>query len=266
MIPEITRIGSIAIRTYTLLLDVGILTGLALLAWAGWRAERRPNAWLDAGLGALVGGIIAGRLVHVAVHWAYFSEHLVDALRIWQGGISWHGAVIGGLTALWLASRWRRVDVLSALGALVYALPIGAALVYNGCLASGCAYGQEVASLAGYPPIVVAELPDLFGIVVPRYASQLYGAAWSLLLIAASWPLTKWIRQPGPRFFIMLALIAAGAFGVGFWRGDVVPAVGPLRLDQALDLLIIALSIAGIIVTARMRPAPDAESPATAPA
>lgn len=266
MIPEIARIGPIAIHTYTLLLDAGILAGLALLAWAGWRDERRPNAWLDAGLGALVGGIAAGRLVHVAVHWNYFFEHLADAARIWQGGIDWHGAVIGGLAGLWLASRWRRVDVLAALGALAYGLPVGAALVYNGCLASGCAHGQEVASLAGYPPVVVAELPDLFGIVVPRYASQLYGAAWSLLLIAASWPLAKAVRRPGPRFFITLALVTAGAFGVGFTRGDAVPAVGPLRLDQALDLLIIALSVAGAALTGRMEPTPGPESPSTTPA
>src|SRR5687767_16040751 len=109
MLPELGHIGPILLRTYTVLLDLVILAGLALLAWYGHRREARSAAWFDAGLGALIGGLLIGRIVHVMIYWAYFAEHLDQTYQLWRGGIDWHGAVIGGLIGLALVSRWHGV-------------------------------------------------------------------------------------------------------------------------------------------------------------
>ena len=251
MYPEVGQIGPVVIRTYTLLLDLAILLGLGMLAWQGGRTDKQATRWLDAGLFALAGGIVGGRLEHIVIHWDYFLEHPAEILQIWNGGIGWHGAVIFGLVSLAIARRVTRVGFAPLAGVLSLALPLGAALTYTGCLMNRCANGREVESLVGYPPLLVAELPDMYGMVTPRLASQLYGIIFCLCLLAVSIALARRVKRPGLRFWPILALLGLGAFGIGFTRGDSNPMLGPLRLDQILDLVMVVIGVAGTIKAAR---------------
>ncbi len=251
MLPDF-RIGQIIIRSYALMLDVAIVVGLLLLGVFGaLDDEKRPDAWVDAGLGALVGGIVGGRLGHVGIYWRYFAEHPESIVKVWQGGLDWHGAVLGGLLALLLVCRIRQVGFRQISDALAFVLPMGAALAYTGCLMVSCGHGREVASLAATHPPIALELPDLYGVVAPRLASQLYGVVFSLLLIVVAGLLAWRIAHPGVRFWLVLALLALGTFGIGFTRGDSVPMVGALRLDQVLDLLTAAGALATAALAAR---------------
>jgi phosphatidylglycerol:prolipoprotein diacylglycerol transferase len=245
------QIGPFTIFTYTVLLDAAILIGLAALAWRGWRAEGRPAAWLDAGLFALAGGIVAGRLAHVAICWEYFASNAAEIVQVWRGGIDWHGAVLGGLAGLALGCRLRRVSWQQAADVLALALPAGAVLANIGCLMAGCAPGREVATLADFPPLIAAELPDLYGITAPRLNSQLFGIAASALTLGAAWGLARVVRRSGVRLWIVLALLGLAAFAIGYTRGDAVPLVGSLRLDQALDLVVAAVGALGTLAAAR---------------
>ncbi len=251
MAPELGRIGPIVIRTYTLFLDIAILAGLGLLAWTGWRRHQRPAAWIDAGLGALAGGVILGRLGHVALHWVYFNNHRAEIFELWRGGLDWHGAVLGGLIGFVLVAFWRKVPIFAALDVIAIGLPLGAALTYTGCLMVSCGHGREVEALSSYPWLLAAELPDLFGVIAPRLASQTYGIAWSLFLVGLSLLLSRNLKKSGMSFFIVLGLLAMGAFAIGFTRGDLVPMIGPLRLDQVLDLTMIVPAAAGVLFSAR---------------
>lgn len=270
MMPELGQVGPFVLRSYTILLDVTILLGLGSLAWRGHQTDGRPAAWVDAGLVALAGGIIGGRLSHVAIHWAYFSEHVADIIRVWQGGLDWHGAVVAGLVGLYLGCRLRRIDWRHATDSLSTILPAGAALVYTACLASRCAYGREVPSLAGYPLLVVAELPDLYGIVLPRLSSQLLGIGLSVALVLVAWLLMPLIRHPGVRLWIMLTLVGLASFGVGFTLGEPEPLIGSLRLGQVLDLLVSTIGAVGAACSAWFCPLPPkptrSDRPAAAPA
>lgn len=261
MLPEYGRFGPLTFRTYTVLLDAAILLGLAVLAWHG-RRQGRLAAWLDAGLVALAGGLIGGRLAHVALNRAYFLEHPGEILEVWRGGLDWHGAVIVGLAALFAAARWRGVSWQKLTGALAPVLPAGALLAYAGCLPAGCSAGREVATLADYPPLIAAELPDVYGLVAPRLNSQLLGIALSAVLLGLAWALGRWAR-PGVRLWPVLAVLALGVFGIGFTLdGSSAPLVGGLRLDQLLDLCVAAFAAAFSLAAMWMRPALE---PSTAP-
>ncbi len=265
MLPEIGHIGPFVIRTYTLLLDLAILIGLAVLAWEGWRLDDEPAEWVDAGLSALVGGIVFGRLLHVAIHWPYFSEYTSEIVQLWRGGLDWHGAIIGGLATLAIFSALRGLHYRQITDTLSLILPLGTILVYTACLASGCGYGRELASLSDAPRFLLIEAPDLYGILAPRLASQLYGIALGLIMLGLSAILTLSLHRIGVRFWLILAVLGLGTFGIGFTLGDTMPMLGPLRLDQTLDLLMAALGLGGAWLAARPRPriytfrgAPDA--------
>lgn len=253
MQPTLGQIGPITLRTYTLLLDLALLVGLVSLAWRGWRVEDAPSRWLDAGLSAVLLGLVAGRAGHVAIHWAYFTHHRDEIAQFWLGGLDWHAAVAGGLLALGLYSLIRRLSFRLLTDVLAIPLALASVLVWGGCLAASCAYGAEVRTLADYPAPVVAELPDLYGLVAPRFTTQLYGMAAGVVLVLLAWLSSLLIRRAGVRLWIVLLLLAGAAFGVGYTRGDIVPMAYDLRLDQVLDLATAGLALLGFFVSTLAR-------------
>lgn len=258
MYPELLRIGPYSIGSYTLLLNIAILTGLGLITWRGQLETGRPLDWFDAGLAALVGGVIGGRAAHVAVHMSYFSGNLRESWQIWHGGLLWHGAIAGGLLALLIYARLLGQPARPFLDGLSWALPLAAFLIYSGCLLSSCGHGREIASLAELPAPLALELPDLYGLRAPRLASQVYGMVLSILLLAVSAGLGRLRLAQGVAFWLLLGLLGLGAFGIGFTRGDAVPMLGSLRLDQLLDLLVVVLGFSAAIWSAAPpRPQPE---------
>lgn len=250
MAPELGQIGPFVIRTYTLFLDAAILLGLGILVWQGHHRDRRAAAWLDAGIATVLGGLIIGRIGHVMIYWAYFTHHVAQAFEIWRGGIDWHAAILGGIVGLALMCQIRRMRFRAVTDVLAFVLPIGALLTYTGCWMVSCGHGREVTSLADYPSVVAAELPDIYGVVAPRLASQLYGVAWSIMLLLAAYLLARSIKRSGVRAWVVLALLGIGAFVIGYTRGDDIQQVGALRLDQVLDLAIAALGLLGAFLAA----------------
>lgn len=115
--PELIRIGSFAIRWYGVL----IIGGALLAAYAASReAERKgqdPEAVWDMLIWVLFCGIVGARLYHVfstpaggQLGWAYYREHPLDILKIWQGGLAIYGSLLGGLFAVATYCWRRRLD------------------------------------------------------------------------------------------------------------------------------------------------------------
>lgn len=231
--------------TFGFALALGIVLSVGI---GVYRSGYRASAVIDAGLGAFAGGVVGARIVHVLLNWAYFADHGDEALRLNAGGLDWHGAVVGGLIGLALIARWRRLSVRALLDALAPALPLLAFAGWLGCAAAVCGYGAEVDTLAHYPAFAVAESRDVFGIVAPRYNTQVFGLALALALLALSFVLLHYDGLKDRRFWILLALFSIGMFGIGFYRGDSVPTLLGLRADQSFDLALFGWSLQQIAV------------------
>jgi phosphatidylglycerol:prolipoprotein diacylglycerol transferase len=197
----------------------------------------------DVCLGAFAGGIVSARLFHVLLQWRYFADNLGEAFRLNAGGLDWHGAVLGGLIGLWLATRWRKLSLRATLDALTPALPLLALAGWIGCYAAACGYGAEVETLAHYSPLMVSEIPDIYGIAAPRYNTQLFGVALALviLVIVALLFWRQWLYYR--RFWFNLMLLSGGMFVIGFYRGDSTPYIVGLRADQWLDVFLMVMSV-----------------------
>jgi phosphatidylglycerol:prolipoprotein diacylglycerol transferase len=236
--PEIT-LGPVTLRIFSLSLTLALIASIGLAALRrGWRL----GDLADVCLGAFAGGIVSARLFHVLLQWRYFADNLGEAFRLNAGGLDWHGAVLGGLIGLWLATRWRKLSLRATLDALTPALPLLALAGWIGCYAAACGYGAEVDTLAHYSPLIVSEMPDIYGIAAPRYNTQLFGVALALviLVIVALLFWRQWLYYR--RFWLMLGLLSAGMFLIGFYRGDTVPMVAGIRADQGLDVFVLAVS------------------------
>jgi phosphatidylglycerol:prolipoprotein diacylglycerol transferase len=213
--------------------------------------EREPVRWLDAGLFAAAGALLGGRLAFGFGNWAYFQNHVGEMFRLWEGGYAWPGAAVGGLIGLILFSWLTREPITPILDELALPALALSALGWMGCAAAGCATGLDVPP--GALPFAV-NWPDLYGVVLPRWPSQIIG--FGLSLIAFSYLFTQQSRQwpRGFRFALALTLVAVVGLAVSFVRGDDMPLVSGWRLDVVANAVMTVLGLVGLVIAWALEP------------
>ncbi len=187
--PIIFSVGPLAVRWYGLMYVVGIFGGWYL---ARRRAALPGSTWKpldvdDMVFFASMGLIIGGRLGWVLFYGIEEVIHApLRALRIWEGGMSFHGGIIGGMTGVaWFArSRGRNIA-----DALDFAAPLPALGLFTGRIANfinGELWGKPT------------DVPWAFIVDgTPRHASQLYEAFLEgIVLFTIVWLYT---RKPRPQ-------------------------------------------------------------------
>jgi phosphatidylglycerol:prolipoprotein diacylglycerol transferase len=247
MHPTLFTIGKWAVPTYTVLLDLGLILGLLLTYFEGKRRFADGALALDLGLWTVIGGIIGGRIGYVLANWSVFSEDWVRAFRIWEGGLSFHGALLGGLLVMLTFALVRRKDEKPAsfwdlADVVTPGLALGIAFGWAACLMGGCAYGA-LGEGFGY-----AVLPDIYGVEASRFATQVFGLGFSVVLLIGIWLLRGHWPFIGASFLMYLLLYFTGQFFLESTRGDEAIFLGPWRLAQTLDLALALAAAAGLIL------------------
>jgi phosphatidylglycerol:prolipoprotein diacylglycerol transferase len=221
--------GEYPVYAFSLIIGLGSVVGL------GWVATQAPRPLalvrVNAGVWSCLGALIGSRLVYVTANWAYFQKHVLEGLQIFQGGLSWPGALAGALLAVWAYARLGRISLPALSDAL---LPLGACLALSawiGCWFDGCAYGPATNAWWGVPAW------DEWGRLAARFPTQVLGALYTLALF---WLLEQPRRgvtpgltrmPPGQPASLALLGFALAMFLLSFLRAD--PAAGwlGLRLD-----------------------------------
>jgi phosphatidylglycerol:prolipoprotein diacylglycerol transferase len=230
--PVLFALGPIKIRWYSL----GYLAGILVGWWYLLKLIDRPGAPMarrhadDLVFYATLGIILGGRLGYVLFYrpGVYFSDP-VQILRIWDGGMSFHGGVIGTtLGILWLA-RKHKLDWLRVHDYVACCAPFGLFFVRLANFVNSELWGRPTA----VPWAVV--FPN--GGDVPRHPSQLYEAGLEgLLLFAVLWFLfwkTEARYQPGRLVGAFLLVYGVSRFLVELVRQ---PDVGLENLPWGLTM------------------------------
>jgi len=132
--------------------------------------------------------------------------------------------------------RFAKLADASALG-----LAIGQAIGWGGALARGANYGGVSDSQ------IALELPDLYGLIAPRFPLQHFEIGLFVALFVGLIVLAARKPRAGTLFLAYLLVAAAANFALGFWRGDETVFVGALRVDQIVDLIFGALALGALI-------------------
>lgn len=205
--PIALQLGPLAIRWYGLM----YLIGFTLVLLVGRTAIRaRPHATLSARdlddvlFYGILGTIIGGRLGYVLFY--KFHDYLADPfaiLKVWEGGMSFHGGFLGVLAGLWLFARTRKRAWLDITDFIAPLVPLGLAAGRLGNFINGELWGRptDVAWAMIFPQV------DR----LPRHPSQLYQFA---LEGVALFVLLWWYSaKPRPRGAVSaLFLIGYGVF------------------------------------------------------
>lgn len=115
--PIAIDLGPIQIHWYGLIIGFGVLLGLIIALRESERRGLDKEIFTDMILFAVPIAIISARIYYVIFQWEYYSQNPGDIIKIWNGGIAIHGALIGSvLTAIVFAkvkkvSFWKLADI-----------------------------------------------------------------------------------------------------------------------------------------------------------
>jgi len=275
---------ALPVPAYGVMLMTGFLLAVLL-------ARRRAGALglaqvdiFDMGIFAVIGGVLGARLFHVIIYRDnYFyqlpgqglGETVLRSLgrmaATWNGGLVFYGGLIGGILALWLFARRRKIPLPDLLDFSAAPLGVGLAVTRIGCFLNGCCFGKPTDLPWGvsYPPGAHIGHTD------PVHPTQLYETLAALAIAAGMW----WGVYPRRKFSGQTAcacaiLYAVWRFGNEFLRADSGPwhptvfgrtlNLGPLTVFQWMSLAFLAAFAAGYLVARRAGRAPFAP-PAPAP-
>lgn len=243
------QIGSITLSTYTtwIALALFISAGFTLFRTA---ANERLRI-LDVLIGGLVVGLILARVEHVLLNWNYFAYNTAEITQFHEGGLDWHGAVVGAGIGMWIVSYWRNVPLKPIIDSLTLLLPLLSLAIWWGCWGASCRYGAEVETLANYPSWMVWEGRDIFGIYAPRFHTQFLGMSASIILLIMTLVLfwRKWLVFR--RFWLLLSIVACIMFFISFLQGDYSIAYRGIRITQYQDGIIAVFACYVVLRTGR---------------
>ena len=168
--PVIFSIGPLAIRWYSVAYILGIVFTFLMLKSSNKKLPIMSAKALDDWITwAVLGIVIGGRLGYVLFYnLGFYLENPVQILAIWQGGMSFHGGLLGSIIAMFLFAKKYKIDFLKLTDILAVAAPIG---LFFGRIANFInmeLYGRVTTSKFG---VIFPNAGDL-----PRHPSQLYEA------------------------------------------------------------------------------------------
>jgi phosphatidylglycerol:prolipoprotein diacylglycerol transferase len=108
--PIAFSIGSLEIRWYGILIAIALLVGIVISYFiAKYRGEKQDEV-INFAPFAVIFGVIGARLLHVVVNWSYYSGHLSYILAFRKGGLAIQGVMLGGILALVVFCKIRKLD------------------------------------------------------------------------------------------------------------------------------------------------------------
>ena len=232
--PIAFSIGAVSVRWYGLIAALGLLLGYFLAPYIAKCVFKDNDAeiYQNAIIISAVFGIIGARILYVMLTWSYFRENPTYIIRIWDGGLSFHGGLILGLIALYAYSRIAKKNFFRITDAV--AAPVAFALGFGRI---GNIMNSEILGRACYH----CWFNFTFADGIPRYPIQLYSFFHHMILAALIVYLMLRFRKTGVGTLAFLTFYSLFRFIVEFFRLEPV-VVGGLDLAQLVSIPIILIA------------------------
>ena len=260
--PVALNLGFFELRWYSLAYLAGIFVGywylLKLLKQPGAPMARRHAD--DLVFYAALGIILGGRLGYVLFYnLSYYAQHPLDILKLWDGGMSFHGGMIGTVLGIIYLSRKEKLNWLRVHDYVACCVPFG---LFFGRLANFV--NHELWGAETSVPWAIRFPEVMNGLLVsgpPRHPSQLYEAALEGVVIFVVLAIMFWRTQaryePGKLVGTFVFLYGLFRFLVEFVREPDAQLVGfaqatGLHMGQWLSLPMIVLGLY-LMFTAKSR-------------
>jgi phosphatidylglycerol:prolipoprotein diacylglycerol transferase len=209
--PVALQLGPVAIHWYgiTYLVAFALFLALTRQRLGHDPYARQPEIWNPAAVEDLLfygvlGVVLGGRLGYCLFYKpGYYAAHPLEVFAVWQGGMSFHGGMLGVILAMAVWARRKGLSWLTVTDFIAPCVPTGLASGRVGNFINGELWGRPAD-----PSLPWAMVFPQSGDAVPRHPSQIYQFALEgLLLFILLW----WFaRRPRPVGAV------SGAFLVGY--------------------------------------------------
>lgn len=258
---EIFHIGIIRLKWYGLLIASAVLIGVNLSMWLAKKREVDPELLADLAIWLVLGAIPAARLYYVIFQWQDYGAHPEKIIRIWEGGIAIHGAIIGGIIAAIIFAKIKRVSFWQLADLVAPSVALGQAIGRWGNFFNSEAFGSPT-DLPWKLFIPIESRPFEYRSFEYFHPTFLYESLWNLLVFA----ILIWLflddnrrsrLKSGSIFLIYLVAYSVGRFWVEGLRTDSL-MLGSLKMAQMISLVGVMIGSIGLLwLYVRQRRLPD---------
>lgn len=239
---------------YGVLIGLGFILGILFCAKRAKRFGLKEDDVYDVMIWLIPCSILGARLYYVLFQLDYYVQHPGELFTIWNGGIAIYGGVIGGILAVWLVCRRKKIPVLAMMDNLSYGLLVGQIIGRWGNFMNREAFGAQTEVFCR----MGLTAPD--GTTIYVHPTFLYESLWNLGVLL----FLLWFDKKGKRRFdghcvaLYFLLYGIGRFWIEGLRTDSLYIGGTgIRVSQALSLVLV-LASAALLLHMRKRPfSPD---------
>ncbi|MGE5532082.1 MAG: prolipoprotein diacylglyceryl transferase [Bacteroidota bacterium] len=250
----VNKVAPVEIKAWGTMLVVAFTAGTLYIARYGDRKVIAPAETVDMALYALIGAVIGSRVIFVALDWGTYAGHPLKLFNVWEGGLSFHGGLLGALLAGLLFAHRRHKNFWALTDEAAPGIALGYSFARVGCFLNGCCHGHAC-NLPWAMRFPNGELPNQL-----VHPTQLYAIVMSMTIFFILIKLRGKFPRPGHLFATYLALYSVGRFLLEFTRsgatGKLLNWAPWMTVGQFASILIFLVAVLAIALTWK---SPEAE-------
>jgi len=261
MFPVLFKIGDFEVRSYGVLLVIGIVLSVI---WSRRRAARfgiEPDRVYDATFWGAIPGILGARIGYIVQEWDKYAGNWKEIFSWRFEGLTSFGGVIMAIAGITYYCRRTKIPVMAFLDMCTPPLLVAHAVGRVGCLLNGCCYGHPTTQWFG-----VHISPSITTLYEP---AQIYEGFLVMVFIGLILLYERRPRASGSSFALALVAWGGARFIYEFFRAGTVEEVakgtasstywGDLPLTQA-HVAALVLVVIGLLVLWRVSRVPRTEA------
>jgi phosphatidylglycerol:prolipoprotein diacylglycerol transferase len=251
--PIAITLGPIQVHWYGVIIGAGIALGLWLAIREGDRRGLPKDTFSDLMLWAIPIAIICARIYYVIFQWDYYSQNPGEIIKIWNGGIAIHGALIGSVATAYFFAKKKNVSFWKLADSAAPSIILGQAIGRWGNFMNQEAHGGEVSRAflesLHLPEFIINQMYINGAYYHPTF---LYESIWNLIGFILLLLLRKVNLRRGEIFLSYIIWYSIGRFFIEGLRTDSLMLTENLRMAQTISVALIVLA-AGLLVYRRKK-------------
>lgn len=245
------ELGNFEIRYYSIMMFFAMLSATIFMYFIAKKYYKNTDAEtvLDMLPFVILCAILGARLYYVIFDWEYFAKHLTETIAIWHGGISIHGAILGGLLAGIVYTKIRKLNFLAYADVFSYGLILGQAIGRWGNYFNIEAFGLPC-NLPWRLAVPVIKRPLQFINYEYFHPTFLYESLWNIFVLVILFFVVRKLSKniSGIVFCSYLVLYSIGRLFIESIRIDSIFNIGGLQIAQIMSILLILVGMLGIFI------------------
>ncbi len=253
MNPYIVTFGEFGITWYSVFILTGIILAYIFIRSEAKKFDIKADFITNLIFWTVIIGIIGARAYYVIFNWNYYSNHVIEIFKIWEGGLAIHGGLLAGLLVIIIYCKKYRISVLRILDIISPYLLLAQSLGRWGNFFNSEAYGvattyEKLKAMKFIPDFIIYGM-NIDGIYyTPTFY---YESLWCLLgvIIILLIRRIKYLRL-GQQIGTYLMWYSLGRFFIESLRTDSL-MLGYFKMAQIVSIILFIIGLVLVLLQIR---------------